>query len=195
MSNENETNITREEWLQRAIAHLTEVFDKHTGYALPEMQVSVGWPSAGGLANRKKVIGQCWSGEAQEVPHVFISPLLADPKEVLAVLVHEIVHALCEAGTGHRGQFITVAKAVGLVKPWTATQAGEELAQELARIVAELPEYPHKALKASGKEKKQSTRMLKVVCEDCDYTVRTTAKWLEVGTPTCPCGTLMVLSV
>lgn len=38
---------------------------------------------------------------------------------------------------------------------------------------------------------KQSTRMLKVECGSCGYTLRTTAKWLEVGTPTCPCGTLM----
>lgn len=50
--------------------------------------------------------------------------------------------------------------------------------------------YPHAQLDPSctdGK-KKQGTRMIKVVCPSCGYTVRTTAKWLEVGLPTCPCG-------
>lgn len=30
--------------------------------------------------------------------------------------------------------------------------------------------------------------MLKLVCPEDGYTVRTTRKWLEVGQPSCPCG-------
>jgi len=33
--------------------------------------------------------------------------------------------------------------------------------------------------------------MIKVVCPEDGYIVRTTAKWLEVGMPSCPCGTQM----
>jgi hypothetical protein len=36
--------------------------------------------------------------------------------------------------------------------------------------------------------------MLKVMCadEDCGYNLRTTRQWLNVGTPTCPCGSEML---
>jgi hypothetical protein len=30
--------------------------------------------------------------------------------------------------------------------------------------------------------------MLKLECEDCGYVVRTTQKWIEMGSPTCYCG-------
>ena len=47
---------------------------------------------------------------------------------------------------------------------------------------------------AKANIKKQTTRLIKVFCPDpgCGYTVRTTAKWLAVGTPTCVCGEEMV---
>jgi hypothetical protein len=35
--------------------------------------------------------------------------------------------------------------------------------------------------------------MLRLECPACGYTCRTTAKWIEVGLPTCPCGEEMVL--
>lgn len=38
----------------------------------------------------------------------------------------------------------------------------------------------------SSRPRKQGTRMLKAACEDCGYTVRVTAKWLEIGPPHCP---------
>ena len=64
-------------------------------------------------------------------------------------------------------------------------------------MLEELGPYPHAALTAglsSGKPK-QGTRMLKVECPEDGYTLRTTAKWLAVGVPTCPCGTEMVAEV
>jgi hypothetical protein len=36
--------------------------------------------------------------------------------------------------------------------------------------------------------KKQSTRMLKLECDECGYVVRTTQKWINVGVPVCHCG-------
>lgn len=38
-------------------------------------------------------------------------------------------------------------------------------------------------------KKKQTTRMVKVVCAGCGYVARTTHKWLdEAGAPICPCN-------
>lgn len=38
----------------------------------------------------------------------------------------------------------------------------------------------------STRPKKQTARLLKAECAECGYTVRVTAKWLEVGPPHCP---------
>lgn len=38
----------------------------------------------------------------------------------------------------------------------------------------------------SSRPKKQTSRLLKAECGDCGYTVRVTAKWLEIGAPHCP---------
>lgn len=38
----------------------------------------------------------------------------------------------------------------------------------------------------SSRPKPQTGRLLKAACAECGYTVRVTAKWLEVGPPHCP---------
>jgi hypothetical protein len=88
---------------------------------------------------------------------------------------------------GFRGK----ATAIGLVGKMTATTVGEELLPKLTAIAERLGDYPHSVLKPSGKEKVQTTRMLKLECPEDGYIVRTTAKWLDVGYPSCPCGTEM----
>ena len=51
-------------------------------------------------------------------------------------------------------------------------------------------DYPHGALNSlPDGTKKQSTRLVKVLCPGCGYTLRTTRKWLdERGAPICPCN-------
>jgi hypothetical protein len=187
---------TREEWLVEGVRALAPIFEE-AGEALPAVKVSVGWP--GGRGRKNSVIGQCWSPTvaADEVSHVFISPVLADPARVLDVLAHELVHAINfagdDAGCGHKGAFSRIAKAIGLEGKMTATVAGEGLKARLDEIVADLGDYPHGALVAAGEgadgPKKQGTRMLKVECaEGSGYVVRMTRKWIdEFGTPSCPC--------
>src|SRR5690606_40933556 len=92
----------REDWLQRATLELRDRFTA-AEFPLPEkLHLSVGFPAKGGLGARKRVVGQCWPGtvSADGVHHIFISPLLGDAVEVLAVLVHELVHAA--VGTEHK---------------------------------------------------------------------------------------------
>ena len=184
--------INREAWLDAAVEGLRPIFEAQ-GEELPEVRVSVGFP--GGSGRKSNVIGQCWSTSTATdgVSQVFISPVLDDAGTVLATLTHELVHALDDCANGHKGRFIKVSKTVGLVKPWTATTASPELAADLDVIAKRLGEYPHARLTGLTPITKQGTRMLKVQCPDpeCGYTVRTTRKWLEVGIPTCPCGTPM----
>jgi hypothetical protein len=94
---------------------------------------------------------------------------------------------------GHKGPFRKIAKKMGLEGKMTATHPGAELAEHLNALCVKIGPYPHASLDRS-QAKKQSTRMLKLECAGCGYTVRTTAKWIEAGMPTCPCGTEMEVS-
>lgn len=183
---------TREEWLTDAIAALRPMFAE-IDKTLPAVRVSVGWP--GGRGKKNTVIGQCWpTGLAKDgVAQVFISPVLDDAVRVLDVLLHELVHVVDNCENGHKAPFARMAKALGLTGKMTATVASDELAEQLTAIADDLGVYPHAALSGSSPlVKKQGTRMLKVECPEDGYVVRTTAKWIEVGLPVCPCGTRMV---
>lgn len=46
----------------------------------------------------------------------------------------------------------------------------------------------------STRPKTQTTRLRKACCEECGYTVRVTAKWLEVGLPHCPAHGAMAVA-
>ena len=185
--------MNREQWLQDAVEQLGPVFKQRTGLGLPDVHVSVGWPSTRGLSAKRRTVGQCWPTQ-EHGAQIFISPLLDDAFDVLAVLVHELVHAL-HPDSGHRGDFVASARSMGLVKPWTATSAGEDLEPVLTNLIGELGEFPHSKIEpGSPKLKPQTTRMRKIECPEDGYTVRTTSKWLDIGLPTCPCGTEMEVS-
>jgi hypothetical protein len=192
----------REDWLHRATLELREKFDKAEIPLPAKLHLSVGFPAKGALARRKRRIGECWapSVSADGVHHIFISPLLGDPIEVLATLVHELLHAAVGVEHAHKGQFISGMKKVGLVGKPTATEAGEALRAELVELVEVLGTYPHAALDPKQLErKKQTTRMLKATCPNGDsvggkvYTVRMTRLHIEAfGAPVCPkCGEQM----
>ncbi|MGO4251270.1 hypothetical protein AB4Y81_03295 [Paenarthrobacter sp. TAF1] len=183
---------TREEWLVAAVAALAPIFAA-VEETLPEVRVSVGWP--GGNGRKNSVIGQCWSTKvaSDSVSQLFISPVLEDAVRVLDVLAHELIHAIDDCVSGHKGRFAKIAKAVGLTGKMTATVAGDDLKAELEKIAANLGDYPHAAIVNPGQgadgPKKQTTRMMKVECsEGSGYKARMTRQWLEeYGAPFCPC--------
>jgi hypothetical protein len=187
---------TREEWLIAAVDALNhEVFGEHE-VKMPQVRVSVGFP--GGHGKKTGVVGQCWATGATEDgrPAIFIHPTLSDRVEILAVLSHEMIHAWNDCADGHRGAFAKMFRLVGLVGKTTMSEPGEELERKLKGIIKVLGAYPHSAMKKGhqGPQKKQKTRMLKVVCmdEECGVSIRMTRKWLdEVGAPTCACGSEM----
>ena len=177
--------MNREQWLQDAVEHLGPVFKQRTGLGLPDVHVSVGWPSKGGTSTKKRRVGECWPTQ-EHGAQIFISPLLDDAFDVLAVLVHELVHAL-HPDSGHWGDFVASARSMGLTKPWTATSAGEDLEPVLTQLIGELGEFPHSKIEPGSPElKPQTTRMLKLLAPECGCLVRTTAKYIELGTFKCP---------
>lgn len=182
--------MNREQWLTDAVAKLAPVF-RAAGLEVPELRVSCGFPSKGGLAIKKKVIGECWDGLCAKdgKPQLFISPMLceaATAQGVLATLVHEMVHASIGCKAKHGPKFKRAMKLVGLEGKPTATTADDAMVGRLERIVVELGAYPHSELTVIKERKVQTTRMHKAECDCCGYTVRLAKKWADFGPPICP---------
>lgn len=183
--------MTREQWLSALTEKLRPDF-KRIGFSLPrKLRASVGWPLGRALPNPKgsRTIGQCFSPDWSASRHheVFVSPCLGKSMDAAQTLVHELVHSAVGVKCGHRGQFKRVAIEIGLTGPMRATKAGRALKERLNTLIKSIGRYPHSKLDVS-KRKKQGTRMIKLECLDCGYVVRTTQKWLDVGRPTCVCG-------
>jgi hypothetical protein len=121
------------------------------------------------------------------VNEIFLNPAMRDVRRLMDVLVHEAIHAADDCKSGHKGFFRKTAKAVGLTGKMTSTCAGPELSTWIDDVLAKMPAFDYGSLDIDGR-KKQSTRMIKVICLDCGYSLRTTQKWIEVGVPTCCCG-------
>jgi hypothetical protein len=186
----NQLYATREQWLNAAALAVRPLFDEQGANEYPKVRLSCGWPKGG----RGKTIGQAWHPESSgdATAEIFISPVLDEPVRVLDILIHELIHATVGNEAGHKGPFRKLAKAIGLEGKMTATHAGEELAAKLLALTGNLGPYPHAELSKSTTTK-QGTRMIKVQCPACDYVIRTTQKWIDVGLPTCCCGTDMEL--
>jgi len=193
--------MNREQWLQNAVDKIKPLFEA-AGFTVPDLRVSCGFPSKGGLATKKRVIGECWDGlcAADGKPQLFISPMLVEntpdimtpgnefaaTQGVLATLVHEMVHATIGCKAKHGPKFKKAMTKLGLEGKPTATVAGAELIATLGKVIAELGAYPHSELRMVKERKVQTTRMRKCMCPECEYTIRLTKKWLDVGVPNCP---------
>jgi hypothetical protein len=192
---------TREAWLDAMTAALRPKF-KDAGYPIPaKVHVSCAFPATGGTARKNRRIGECWPASSSESGHaeIFISPTLSNPVAVGGVLVHELLHAAIEPmfpdkHVGHGPAFKAAMGPLGMNGKATATTESAELKRELTAIAKSLGKYPHSSLKVSRAGKVQTTRLIKVECGGCGYVVRTTAKWIETGLPTCCCGDEMELA-
>jgi hypothetical protein len=177
----------RESWLHAAAEAMRTLFQAHAATIPANIRITCGFPSKRALALNRST-GQCWPAAASADGHfeIMVSPVLDDPLDVLGTLAHELVHAAVGLQAGHRGPFRKLALAIGFEGKMTATTAGAAFKQDAAPIIDDLGPYPHASLDASAR-KKQSTRLLKLECAGCGYTVRITRKWLDhPGPPACP---------
>ncbi len=183
--------MTRERWLLDATEKLRQGVFREQGHDVPEVLVSVGFPSRGATSAKRRRIGECWCQKASDGRNqIYIHPELDGPT-ALAVLVHELVHAVDDCKHGHKAPFKRIAVSVGLEGKMTETHAGAELTDRLNGLIDDLGPYPQPKLDVGSNRKKQGTRMLKLECPCCGYVVRTTSKWIDFGMPSCPSGTEM----
>jgi hypothetical protein len=177
---------TREAWLLKAIKILEKEKFKPLGHPLVKTRVSVGFPDGS-----KRAIGQYWYPESTKDGHgnIFIHPGQGEPVDILAILVHELVHNSCGV-RGHGKQFKKLALAVGLEGKMRSTNAGPELVIYLKKLASRLGKFPHSAIKkgAEGPTPKQTTRMIRMECGKCGFICRASlSKILEIGAPFCAC--------
>lgn len=189
-STETAVPMNREAWLHALAEKLAPLMKDRANLTLHEgsYKLSVGFPSVRARAAKGGRIGECWHGDQRKTKEIFVHPKLGSAVQVAETVLHELIHAALPAGAGHKKPFSQAAKRLGLMpegaKP-TATFADEEMRKVLEGIVAEIGPYPHEALDTS-RMPKQSTRLLKVMCQICGRTVRDTRKWLdESGAPIC----------
>ena len=71
-----------------------------------------------------------------------------------------------------------MAKAIGLEGKMTATSAGEKLTEKLKEIISRIGNYPHGEV-STNVAKKQTTRNIKVACDSCGFSYRTSRKNIE----------------
>ena len=159
-------HVTREAWLQEACGLLESTL-LQADLGLADVRVSCGWPSRGAMSRAKRRIGECWHGQTNKDghAHVFVSPCLESPVEVIATLLHELIHATLPAKVKHSRTFANAAKRCGLDGKPTATVSGETLTARInAEMLPVLGPYPHSAIDASLGRKKQTTRLRKWTC-------------------------------
>ena len=159
--------ITREEWLIGASYTLEKhLFGPKNYTSFPKYRVSCSLPSKGAFASKLRRIGEAWhsSASADGTCEIFISPTIADSYLVAATLAHELVHVCVGNTAAHGPVFRKCALAIGLEGKMTATTASKDLNAFIKdNIISVLGEFPHAVLDQS-QVKKQTTRMLKVIC-------------------------------
>lgn len=189
-------HTTREGWLVAAMNALDKKFFDGKGYTLPEKRAcSCGFPKGA----KGRAIGQCWGTETSSdgTANMFICPTLDEPIEVLATLLHELIHAWDNCKNGHKGPFKKLMKEFGLVGKATATTCapGSDLHKTLASIATELGEYPHKKMTPLTKKSKRPSMggwVRLYSTNEEDYKVLVSPKMLEEnGAPLDPWGDKM----
>lgn len=182
---------TREEWLHAA-ADVMRTWFGDEDHQVPEtVRLSVGF-AKGAKTNS---IGWCYrkSAAEDEIHQIFVSPSLTDKVEVLATLLHELVHSATD-GHGHDKVFGKIAREVGLTGKMTATVPGDELRKDLEELANDLGDYPHAKLTHVKTFKgKHGTYNTKIVCQHCEFAIASVSrkKLYELGAPE-HCGEEMI---
>ncbi len=144
------------------------------------------------------------NGKKEAIHEINMSAEYIKSHDMGELMLHELAHAEnaalgihdCTASQRHNKKFKSMAERLGLKmrypKPdkrvgYGFTDLSDGGVAFLKKIAFKRQLFGMMRLTIDS-SKKAGTRMLKVECPDCGYTVRTTAKWIEVGLPTCPCG-------
>jgi len=181
--NERTDNITREQWFLDRISYITEQIFAPADVIVPQIEVSTNKP--GGKT-------KAWTIDAsnsadQETYHIFISSEVLEKSTLIDLLFGELVY--CIAGRRPTKAFRRTFSLTRAGKRWYP-EVGSETAAKLSGVVAWAPDYPHVPVIVEEKDKKQSSRMLKIQCaaHDKPIILRGSRESFTTGFPVCSCG-------
>jgi len=127
-------------WLSRAVQSLRQMCARR-GLALPA-QVTV---HVADLTNTQHgpAIGLCWpsTSTGERIAAIAIERTMHDAVDILATLLHELIHAADDCRSQHGPWFAAWAAALGLVG-LPSTVPGPALRRELQQIARALGPYP-----------------------------------------------------
>ncbi len=153
MKNTN-THTTRESWLRAATDELRLYFAKF-GYTIPEkIRFAIAFTSRG---KKGRTAGECWHSDKSDDRHyeIIIRADIADPVDVLCILVHELVHTLLPESAKHGKEFRDIAHRIGLegkMLDTIPTPILRERLQSLANNLGTLLSWPPKTGQVAKRE-------------------------------------------
>lgn len=189
------TPENREAWLTEAGRMIYPVIDAvaqsfandYRPVPFEDFAFSCSIPS-GGSTQMRKVAGEIEyaAGTGNGKHEIRIAPSQDDSVQVVGIVIHEMIHAFA-IGDGHRRDFARIARFIGLKGKMTATyvekddEKGDRLRCVVNSILTTIGEYPHQKVRAPVPRGKRGigSRMLKIVCTDCDLVMRASATQAE----------------
>jgi hypothetical protein len=184
------TFATREQWLHAFADKARPHFASHGVYIASNIRISIGFPTKG---YRSNTAGECIFPGASADGHyeIFINPRLTGDSRLADVLTHELIHASNGGIHGHKRDFATPAKALGLTGKMTATVASPKWDAWALPIIDELGPMPFAQIDGlTGPAKKKQTFQHKVECPDCGWLARVNAThcYPDMTCPLPDCG-------
>jgi len=170
---ENETKLTREQWLNGALALvILTVFKQYGREQFPKIRCTVG---ATGVKQLSRCISPSQSSD--NTFEILISIYCDDSRKILARLVHECIHAITANTKSHTGQFKQLANSVGLLAPLSVAKSDctAELARKLSEIVKGMGKIPHAKVNYQPEQKGRNGHVLR--CSNCGYKSNHSQLW------------------
>ena len=187
--------MNRETYLNTMIDKAVPLFDKN-GFMLSEirdkLKVSCSFIK-GVRGSKNKAVGVHYNPILSKngFHEMMIEPSIDDSIEAVGILIYELTHAIQRHMFGdtvkaHGKEFKKIATAVGLTGKMTATVVSDDLKATIQTWIDEIGKYPHSSLNLSER-KKQSTRMIKLFCDN-GFIARASRTAIEnYGVPYCAC--------
>jgi len=180
-----ENKINRETYLE-AMTDKAVVLFEDAGYKISDIRsiikVSCGFPPNTRVGTKFTTLGVCINPKASASGNheIYINPVTSESVKVIDILIHELTHAMTNtqfpnAKQSHGKEFKMVSKGIQMDgnKKFKYACANPDLIKKIESWVKELGEYPHDKITLKGNRKKQTTRNLKVECQSCLWSFRT----------------------
>lgn len=156
---------TREQWLEQASQILLNELISGATEIRDDLKVKLSVGFAPNTRAGSKTLGVCFKSSASTSGHneIFVSPEIDDAGVVLGVLLHEIIHAVDDCKSGHKGDFARIAQTCGFSAPFAQFNPTAELADYLATVALDLGPLPHARMDLKLREKPGS-RLVSCKC-------------------------------